>query len=59
MIINNVKINGLSSPMGYTFPHVTISWQVGEYTSRRQSRSRVVLAEDIGMEQIVAEKSGV
>ena len=59
MIINNVKINGLSSPMGYTFPHVTISWQVGEYTSRRQSRSRVVLAEDITMEQIVAEKSGV
>ena len=45
--------------MGYAFSNVTVSWKVEDAVSKRQSVSRVLIAEDRQMERIVEEKSGI
>ena len=59
MKIIDVKVNGMERPMGYAFSNVTVSWRVEGAASKRQSSSRVVIAEDRSLEHVVAEKSGV
>ena len=59
MKITGVKINGLESPIGYGLPYVTVSWRVGETTSRVQRESRVVIAVDEDFQNVIAEKRGL
>lgn len=59
MKITAVKINGMERPMGYAFSNVTVSWRVEGAASKRQHSSRVVIAADETMGNVIAEKSGI
>jgi len=59
MKITSLKINGIVHPMGYAFSNVTVSWRVEDSVSASQKESKVTIALDAAMTQIVSEKSGV
>ncbi|MCF0142505.1 MAG: family 78 glycoside hydrolase catalytic domain [Parasporobacterium sp.] len=59
MKITNLKINGLKAPLGFSFPYVTVSWNVDETSSKHQKETSVKIASDAGFKNILACKEGV
>ena len=43
MILYDLKINGLSEPLGFEFPYVSVSWKVKETASKRAVKARLWL----------------
>ncbi len=58
MKISNIKINGLDSPLGYDFSHVTVSWRVEAAESQKSTLSAVTIAKDPEFRDVVTEKEG-
>ena len=58
MKITDIKINGLTTPIGYDFSHVTVSWRVEDTVSASAKESRVTVAEDRDFCKIIAETAG-
>lgn len=58
MIIYDVKINGLTNPVGYEFGEVVISWKVKKTKDRYQKNAMLLIAVDREMSQILLRKEG-
>ncbi len=59
MKITHVKVNGMNHPMGCIMDnYVTISWNVEEATSAKQKESRVVIARDEQLQDVVCMQEG-
>ena len=59
MKITELKINGITRPMGYDFSHVTICWRVEDSMSPSQEKSHILITLDKAGKQVVCEKRGV
>ncbi len=53
MIITNLKINGITYPVGFAFPRLSVSWKVTDTQSKIQSKARITLALDEGFSHII------
>lgn len=58
MKIIDTKINGIKNPVGFSYPYVKCSWKVVDAVSRRQTNVKILVAEDVQFENIVALKEG-
>ena len=46
MYIRDVRINGMTNPVGYDFRAVKVSWKVEEFASPRQKNAKIEIAAD-------------
>lgn len=53
MKIERLKVNHISSPMGFELGRPVLSWVVSESTGKNQKSARIRVAEDAAMEQIL------
>ena len=58
MKIVNLKINGVSNPIGFAYKKAKASWQVESFKDRNQANVIVEVSSDVGFENIVYTKSG-
>lgn len=56
MKVTNLKINGITNPVGFAYPRIKCSWQVEDAGSRKQINARITVAEDEGLEYVFLEK---
>ena len=59
MKITAIRINGIREPLGFAFPHLSVSWKVTESTSGQSARERLCVAADPDFTQILFEKESV
>ncbi|MCF0136572.1 MAG: family 78 glycoside hydrolase catalytic domain [Lachnospiraceae bacterium] len=55
MRITDCQLNHLEKPIGYRLPRLSFSWKVRESSGKSQSSARIRIAEDPGMETILAD----
>lgn len=58
MIVNQLKINAVTNPVGFSFPRVKCSWKVESATDKKQSRAKITVATDSAFSSIILEKDG-
>ena len=58
MKITDIRINGIREPLGFSLPHVSVSWKVTDTASRQPVHERLILAADPGFAQVLYEKEG-
>lgn len=58
MKIVNLKINGISNPVGFTFKKVKVSWQVESFNDKKQEKVIIVVSSDDSFEKTIYVKSG-
>lgn len=58
MELYDVKINGITNPVGFAFPWVKCSWKVRGTEDTRAARVKITVAEDAAMEHPVKELEG-
>jgi len=58
MEIYELKINGISEPLGFELPWVSVSWKVRNTNSRRASKSALTVAADADFTEILIKKKG-
>ena len=58
MEIYDVKINGLTNPVGYVFDTVTLSWKVRGTAGIRQKNTKIEIAEDPAFGTMTAVREG-
>ena len=56
MKISAIRINGIREPLGFAFPHLSVSWKTTETASVQPVRERLCIAADPGFAQILFEK---
>ncbi|MFR0600510.1 family 78 glycoside hydrolase catalytic domain [Lactobacillus equicursoris] len=55
MKAKNLKVNGLTEPIGYSFDHLTFSWETSGEDLDDQSKMTVTVALDPAFKQVVAQ----
>ena len=58
MKIDTIRINGIREPIGFAFPHLSLSWKVTETPSRRPVREKITVAADGAFTSVLYEKEG-
>ena len=58
MKITQVKVCGISNPVGFDFRAVKVSWKVEEFSSPTQKYAKVEIAADPAFKEIVSVKEG-
>lgn len=58
MKIVNVKINGITNPIGFTFEKLTCSWNVIDTISQKQKDAKIEVSTDKEFSNLLYEKSG-
>ena len=58
MKINNIRINGVREPVGFSMDHVTVSWNVVETKSQRAAGTSIRIAEESHPDVLLAERNG-
>ena len=58
MELYDVKINGITNPVGFAFPRVKCSWKVRGTADTKAARVKITVAEDAAMEHPVKELEG-
>ena len=53
MKISKCKTNGVKNPIGFAMEHVTVSWIAESEQSSEQTKSKIVVATDNGMKNII------
>lgn len=56
MNVTDVKINGMTNPVGYRFETVRVSWKVKNCNATTQKEAEIKIATDIDFDQIVIDK---
>ena len=59
MKIVNLKINGISNPIGFAYKKVKVSWQVESFTDKKQVNATIEVSDDYRFEKIIFSKSEV
>lgn len=58
MKVNNLKMNGISNPVGFAYPKVRCSWNVEETASKKQSMVIIEISMNSDFSNIIYEKRG-
>ena len=58
MKITDTKINGITNPIGFSFPSVKCSWKVTDARGCHQSNVKIMIASDAALENIITVKEG-
>ena len=58
MELYDVKINGITNPVGFSFPRVKCSWKVRGTADTKAARVKITVAEEAAMEHPVKELEG-
>ena len=58
MYIRDVRINGMTNPVGYDFRAVKVSWKVEEFAAPRQKNAKIEIAADPDFSELVCVKEG-
>ena len=58
MKITDTKINGITNPIGFSFPSVKCSWKVTDARGSCQSNVKIMIASDAALENIITVKEG-
>ena len=58
MKITDIRVNGIREPLGFSLPHMSVSWKVTETASRQPVRERLCVAADPAFSQILFETEG-
>ena len=58
MIIKDVLVNGMTDPIGFSFPSVSVSWVVDDTPSVGALSQRVRIAMDPGFENVIEDRKG-
>ena len=58
MKITEIRVNGIREPLGFSLPHISVSWKTVETPSLQPVRERLCVAEDPGFSRILFEKEG-
>lgn len=53
MKISNVKINGITNPLGFSYDHVVLSARVSETKAKKQTNARIEVSETEDFSQLV------
>ncbi|MDO4867143.1 MAG: family 78 glycoside hydrolase catalytic domain [Clostridia bacterium] len=56
MKIADIRVNGIREPLGFSLPHLSVSWKTVETASRKPVFSRLCVAEDLDFSKILFEK---
>lgn len=56
MKITAIRINGIREPLGFSLPHLSVSWKTEETVSRQPARERLCVASDPDFSQLLFEK---
>ena len=55
MKITDIKINGISNPIGFSYPNIKCSWKVIDTEDKRQSRAKIIVAKDKELKEQILE----
>lgn len=58
MKVNNLKINGITNPVGFSYEKILCSWKVIETKAKKQANVSIEIAADEKFKQIKMHKSG-
>ncbi len=58
MKITQLKINGITNPIGFDFGRISISWKVEDTKDKRQQNVKIIVATDEKMENIASSIEG-
>lgn len=53
MMISNLRVNGLSEPLGYHFDHLSFSWDLLGESSEKLIKQQLLIAADPQLEQVI------
>ncbi len=56
MKITELRVNGIREPLGFSLPHLSISWKTVETASKQPVRERLTVAADPGFSEVLFEK---
>lgn len=58
MKVNDIRINGIREPMGFSMDGISLSWKVRESISVKPAETRITIAGDPAFSEILYEKTG-
>lgn len=58
MRITDIKINGSSNPIGFSYPKIKCSWKVVDTANKSQLRAKIMVAKDVGFTEQIFETEG-
>ena len=56
MKITELRVNGIREPLGFSLPHLSISWKTVETASKKPVRERLTVAADPDLKEVLFEK---
>ena len=56
MKITSLRVNGIREPLGFSLPHVSVSWKVTDTASKQPTREKIAVAADPAFAHILYEK---
>jgi len=58
MKISNLRTNGMMSPLGYTFPYLTLSWQTEQVLQQTNSKllMTITIATDQSFKHVILQR---
>lgn len=56
MKITELRVNGIREPLGFSLPHLSISWKTVETASKQPVRERLTVAADPDLKEVLFEK---
>lgn len=56
MRIKSVRVNGIENPIGFQFPEVSVSWNVTDTESKKQTNAVIEISDEKDFRNIVAKK---
>ena len=56
MKITDIRVNGIREPLGFSLPHVSVSWKVKETASKLPVHEKITLASDPDFARVLYEK---
>ncbi len=58
MKITQLKVNGITNPVGFDLNRISISWKVEDTKDKRQQNVKIIVATDVEMEDIASSIEG-
>ena len=58
MKITQIRINGIREPLGFSLPHLSVSWKTVETASKKPERERLTVAADPDFADVLYQREG-
>lgn len=58
MIVQNLKMNGVTNPLGFLYEKLLCSWKVTDTTAKKQTNAKIEVADNAGFEHAIVAAEG-